>query len=198
MRRIKTYARSVMTEERFSDLALISMHLKERVPADEICKAFVQAHPRKLFQASLFDDCSTSNAALTLLGGCSVIPGRAAAMFFGVSRSVTECFQSVTDYLQPVTELGTPKNMAVTELGTPKNMAVTELGTPKNMAVTELGTPKNMAVALPGMTLQPLYIWGLGFRAALKARGTRSICTRNPNPVSNSTRLALKFLRNVS
>ena len=44
---------------------------------------------------------------------CSVIPGRAAAMFFGVSRSVTECFQSVTDYLQPVTELGTPKNMAV-------------------------------------------------------------------------------------
>ena len=24
-----------------------------------------------------------------------------------------ECFQSVTDYLQPVTELGTPKNMAV-------------------------------------------------------------------------------------
>ena len=34
-------------------------------------------------------------------------------MFLGVSRSVTECFQSVTDYLQPVTELGTPKNMAV-------------------------------------------------------------------------------------
>ena len=47
-------------------------------------------------------------------------------MFFGVSSSVTECFQSVTDYLQPV---------------------------------TELGTPKNMAVALPGMTLQPLYIF---------------------------------------
>ena len=59
MRRIKTYARSVMTEERFSDLALISMHYKERVPVDEICKAFVQAHPRKLFQAFLFDDCST-------------------------------------------------------------------------------------------------------------------------------------------
>ena len=59
MRRIKTYARSVMTEERFSDLALISMHYNKRVPVDEICKAFVQAHPRKLFQASLFDDCST-------------------------------------------------------------------------------------------------------------------------------------------
>ena len=47
-------------------------------------------------------------------------------MFFGVSSSVTECFQSVTDYLQPV---------------------------------TELGTPKNMAVALPGMTLQSLYMY---------------------------------------
>ena len=59
MRRIKTYARSIMTEEHFSDLALISMHYKERVPVDEICKAFVQAHSRKLFQASLFDDCNT-------------------------------------------------------------------------------------------------------------------------------------------
>ena len=46
MKRIKTYAKSVMTEECFSDLALISMHYKEKVPSDEICKAFVQAHPR--------------------------------------------------------------------------------------------------------------------------------------------------------
>ena len=59
MRRIKTYARSVMTEECFSDLPLISVHYKERIPVDEICEAFVQAHPRKLFQASLFDDCNT-------------------------------------------------------------------------------------------------------------------------------------------
>ena len=36
MRRIKTYRKSVMTE----DLALISMQLKERVPADEICKSY--------------------------------------------------------------------------------------------------------------------------------------------------------------
>ena len=55
-------------------------------------------------------------------------------MFLGVSSSVTECFQSVTDYLQPV---------------------------------TELGTPKNMAVALPGMTLQPLYIIVLGIIPAI-------------------------------
>ena len=33
-------------------------------------------------------------------------------MFFGVFSPVTECFQSVTTYLQPVTALGTPKNMA--------------------------------------------------------------------------------------
>ena len=37
--RIKTYARSVMTEERYSDLALISMYYKEIVPIDEICKS---------------------------------------------------------------------------------------------------------------------------------------------------------------
>ena len=53
MRRIKTYSRSVMTEERFSDLAMISMHYKKRVPVDEICKAYVQANPRKLFSSIL-------------------------------------------------------------------------------------------------------------------------------------------------
>ena len=38
MRRIKTYARSVMTEECFSDLALIfPCTIKKRVPVDEIC-----------------------------------------------------------------------------------------------------------------------------------------------------------------
>ena len=41
-----------------------------------------------------------------------MIPGRLVAMYFGAPSSVTECFQSVRDYLQPVTELGTPKNMA--------------------------------------------------------------------------------------
>ena len=56
---VRNFSQWVMTEERFSDLALISMLYKERVPADDICKAFVQAHPRILFQASLFDDCST-------------------------------------------------------------------------------------------------------------------------------------------
>ena len=47
-----------MSEERFSDLAVVAMYYSERfaVEVDEICQeAFVKAHPRKLFQASLFD-----------------------------------------------------------------------------------------------------------------------------------------------
>ena len=55
MKRIKTCTRSTMSEERFSDLAVIAMHYPERFEVDEICEAFVKAHPRRLFQASLFD-----------------------------------------------------------------------------------------------------------------------------------------------
>ena len=55
MKRIKTCTRSTMSEERFSDLAVIAMHHPERFEVDEICEAFVKAHPRRLFQATLFD-----------------------------------------------------------------------------------------------------------------------------------------------
>ena len=41
--------------------------------------------------------------------GCSVVPGRSVAMFFGVPSSVTGCKQSVTDWKHSVTELGTQK-----------------------------------------------------------------------------------------
>ena len=47
-----------MPEEQFSDLTVIATHYSERfeVKVDEVCQqAFVKAHPRKLFQASLFD-----------------------------------------------------------------------------------------------------------------------------------------------
>ena len=44
-----------MSEERFSDLAVIAMHYPERFEVDEICEVFVNAHPRRLFQATLFD-----------------------------------------------------------------------------------------------------------------------------------------------
>ena len=44
-----------MSEERFSDLAVIAMRYPERFEVDEICEVFVKAHPRRLFQATLFD-----------------------------------------------------------------------------------------------------------------------------------------------
>ena len=44
-----------MCEERFSDLAIIAVYYPERFEVDEICEAFVKAHPRRLFQATLFD-----------------------------------------------------------------------------------------------------------------------------------------------
>ena len=55
MKRIKICTRSTMSEERFSDLTVIAMHYPERLEVDEICEAFVKAHPRGLFQATLFD-----------------------------------------------------------------------------------------------------------------------------------------------
>ena len=55
VKRIKTYSRSTMSEERFSDLAVIAMYYSEIFDVDEICQAFVKAHPRRLFQANLFD-----------------------------------------------------------------------------------------------------------------------------------------------
>ena len=54
LRRLKTYARSTMAEERLADLAVIAMHYKERAPVDEVCYAFVQNHPRRVFLPSLF------------------------------------------------------------------------------------------------------------------------------------------------
>ena len=56
LRRIKTFARSTMTKGRLSNLAVIAMNYSDRIPIDEVCHAFVQAHPRRLFQASLFAD----------------------------------------------------------------------------------------------------------------------------------------------
>ena len=56
MRRLKTYARSTMSEERLSDLAVIAMHYKEKISTDYICHLFCRAHPRRLFQSALFAD----------------------------------------------------------------------------------------------------------------------------------------------
>ena len=47
-----------MAEERMADLGVIAMHYNESISVyvDDLCHAFIQAHPRKLFQASLFED----------------------------------------------------------------------------------------------------------------------------------------------
>ena len=54
-KRIKTCTRSVMSEECFSDLAVIAMHSPEKLEVDKMYEACVNAHPRRLFQATLFD-----------------------------------------------------------------------------------------------------------------------------------------------
>ena len=55
MKWIKTSTRSMIYEESFSDLAIIAVHYPERFEVDEICEAFVKAHPRSLFKAMLSD-----------------------------------------------------------------------------------------------------------------------------------------------
>ena len=52
LRRIKTYMRSTMTEEHLFDLGVIEIHYSEQIDVDDVCRAFVQEHPRRLFQAS--------------------------------------------------------------------------------------------------------------------------------------------------
>jgi hypothetical protein len=56
LRRIKTYTRSTLTEEHFSDVAVIAMHYGERIAVEDILQAFIQAHPRRIFQTSVSED----------------------------------------------------------------------------------------------------------------------------------------------
>ena len=53
---IKSYTRSMLASEHLSDFAETSMHYSERISVDEILHAFIQAHPRRLFQATSFVD----------------------------------------------------------------------------------------------------------------------------------------------
>ena len=53
LRRIKTYTRSTLAEEHFSDLAVIAVHYQER---HEIMKTFIQQHPRRLFKQSVLEE----------------------------------------------------------------------------------------------------------------------------------------------
>ena len=55
VRRVHTWLRSTMSTERLSDLAVIAMH-GHTIPInrENICKAFIEKHPRKMMEASLF------------------------------------------------------------------------------------------------------------------------------------------------
>ena len=50
---MKTFTRFAMLEEHLSDLAVIAMNYDERVSVEEVYHAFIQSHPRRIFQASL-------------------------------------------------------------------------------------------------------------------------------------------------
>ena len=52
LRRIKTYSRSTLAGSHFSDLAVIAMHYKERIPVEEVLETFIQQHPRRLSEIS--------------------------------------------------------------------------------------------------------------------------------------------------
>ena len=56
LRRMRSYTRSTITEQNFSDLIIITMHYSIRLDTDEVCHAFIQSHPRRLYHASLFTD----------------------------------------------------------------------------------------------------------------------------------------------
>ena len=55
-RRMRSYTRSTITEQIFSDLAIITMHYSIRLDTDEVSHPFIQSHPRRLYHASLFTD----------------------------------------------------------------------------------------------------------------------------------------------
>lgn len=58
LRRIKTYLRSTMGEERLSALTMMSVHFSEakKIKTELIVKKFIEAHPRKLFCKSILFD----------------------------------------------------------------------------------------------------------------------------------------------
>ena len=56
MRRLKTYSRSTLTEEHFSDYSVIAMNYSERIEQDEIIHAFIQSHPRRIFVSSVLSE----------------------------------------------------------------------------------------------------------------------------------------------
>ena len=55
-RRLNTYLRCTQTEQRLSALALIHMNYEIEISVDDVCKTFLQKHPRKMEKANLLFD----------------------------------------------------------------------------------------------------------------------------------------------
>ena len=56
LRRLNTYLRCTQTEQRLSALALIHMNYEIEISVDDVCKTFLQKHPRKMEKANLLFD----------------------------------------------------------------------------------------------------------------------------------------------
>ena len=56
LRRLKTYMRSTMSQERFSGLALVNIHLDIPINIDEIVNEFSQKHPRRMQLENILND----------------------------------------------------------------------------------------------------------------------------------------------
>ena len=56
LRRLNTYLRCPQTEQRLSALALIHMNYEIEISVDDVCKTFLQKHPRKMEKANLLFD----------------------------------------------------------------------------------------------------------------------------------------------
>ena len=52
-RRLKTYLRSKMSEERLSGLVLMHIHIGIHIDVKEICHKYIQAHERRMFQGCI-------------------------------------------------------------------------------------------------------------------------------------------------
>ena len=48
LRRLKTYMRSTMVEDRLSNLALMHIHYDQTIDVDEVVNIFARRHPRKI------------------------------------------------------------------------------------------------------------------------------------------------------
>ena len=56
LRRLHGYLRCTQTEEHLSALALIHMNYETEIHIDEVCKIFLQKHPRRMEKANLLFD----------------------------------------------------------------------------------------------------------------------------------------------